>query len=363
MNLDQPKRHASLDLCNTKDKVLKYKKLVKIDLCPTRFIKYEDLSGFGIEYFQINAGEFDDLLDFKNQKPYYPDLVRIFYANLGGGPDVQGTAVKGEYMTLTPDQIGKIFHLSNHGIRLKDVEFKNEETIKEIFIDGTLQKGKQIFFNSLTPKGKVVSKVILHNILPKMSSMHYLTMDHLKLLYVIFDGCQFNWARFLFDQLIKEHTSCIPYGAFITRIFEFYKVVLTNELDETYCKEYIDKATLKRMKLVDSEVGTPYASSSKQPLTSPTKSYALENEILAEVKMIGAMIKDLTKRVEAVENKVEEIHVKTCEKVGSNKTPKKNEEQEGVSKRRRKVCVSKRRGPSTTPTPTTPTEEPFEIDE
>ena len=27
-------------------------------------------------------------------------------------------------------------------------------------------------------KGKVVSKVILHNILPKMSSMHYLTMDH-----------------------------------------------------------------------------------------------------------------------------------------------------------------------------------------
>ena len=109
----QPKRHASLDLCNTEAKVLKYKKLVKIDLCPTRFIKYEDLSDFGIEYFLVNAGEFADLLDFKNQKPYYPDLVRIFYANLGGGPDVQETAVKGEYMTLTPAQIGKIFHLSN----------------------------------------------------------------------------------------------------------------------------------------------------------------------------------------------------------------------------------------------------------
>src|SRR5436190_785496 len=206
----QPKRHASLDLCNTEAKVLKYKKLVKIDLCPTRFIKYEDLSDFGIEYFLVNDGE----------------------------------------------------------------------VIKDIFIDGTLPQRKQIFFNSLTPKGKVVSKVILHNILPKMSSMHYLTMDHLKLLYVIFDGCQFNWARFIFDQLIKEHTSCIPYGALITRIFEFYKVVLTNELDETYCKEYIDKATLKRMKLVDSEIGTPFASSSKRPQTSPVKSYALEREIL-----------------------------------------------------------------------------------
>src|SRR5438309_9059190 len=157
MNLDQPMRHASMDLCNTKDKELKYKKLVKIDLCPTRFIKYEDLSGFGIEYFQIHAGEFADLLNFNSQKPYYPDLVRIFYANLGGGPDAQGTSVKGEYMTLTPAQIGKIFHLSNHGIRLKDVEFKDEEVIKDIFIDGTLPQGKQIFFNSLTPKGKVVS--------------------------------------------------------------------------------------------------------------------------------------------------------------------------------------------------------------
>src|SRR5438270_679170 len=138
MNLNQPKRYTSLELCNTKDKELKYKKLVKIDLCPTRFVKYEDLGGFGIEYFQLNAGEFADLLDFNNQKPYYPDLVRIFYANLGGGSDVQGTSVKGEYMTLTPAQIGKIFHLHNHGISLKDVEFKDEEIIKDIFMDGTL---------------------------------------------------------------------------------------------------------------------------------------------------------------------------------------------------------------------------------
>src|SRR3954467_8656101 len=101
MSSNQPKRYPSLEYCNTKDKVLKYKKLVKIDLCPTRFIKYEDLGGFGIEYFQLNAGEFVDLLDFNNKKHYYPDLVRIFYANLGGGPDVQATSVKGEYMALT----------------------------------------------------------------------------------------------------------------------------------------------------------------------------------------------------------------------------------------------------------------------
>ena len=38
------------------------------------------------------------------------------------------------------------------------------------------------------------------------------------------------------------------------------------------------------------------------------------------------MIKDLTKRIEVIENKVEEIHAKTCEKQGSNQVPKKTEE-------------------------------------
>ena len=191
-----------------------------------------------------------------------------------------------------------------------------------------------------------------------------MSIDHVKLLYVIFGGIIFNWAKFFFEQIIKDHTSCIPYGALITRIFEEKKIVLKTELDKTFCKEYIDKATLKRMKLVDSDIGIPYASSSKQPQTSPTKSSVLGNEILEEVRMIGAMVKDLTKRLDVVESKVEEIHYKTCEKVGSNKTPKKEAEQEGVSKRRRKICVSKRRsGPSGTSTPTTPTEEPFEVDE
>src|SRR4051812_41269735 len=116
MSSSEPKRYPSLDYCTTKEKELKYKKLVKIDLCPTRFIKYEELGGFGIEYFQTSAQEFAGLLDFKNQKPCYPDLVRILYANMGGGEDVVGTAVKGEYMTITAAEIGRIFHLDNHGM-------------------------------------------------------------------------------------------------------------------------------------------------------------------------------------------------------------------------------------------------------
>ena len=87
---------------------------------------------------------------------------------------------------------------------------------------------------------------------------------------------------------------------------------MTNEMDETFCKEYIDKTILKRRKLVSSEPSTPHASYSKKSQSSP--SFTLEKEILEEVRMVGAMLKDLTKRVEVVENNLDEIHAKTCGK-------------------------------------------------
>src|SRR4051812_27011539 len=101
-----------------------------------------------------------------------------------------------------------------------------------MFVEGELSKG-QILLNYLTPKAKVISKVIVHNIAPKMSSMHYLSLDHVKILYVLFDGTHFNWAKFFFDKIIKDHTSCLPYATLITNFFEAYKVVFSNEIDET----------------------------------------------------------------------------------------------------------------------------------
>lgn len=98
-----------------------------------------------------------------------------------------------------------------------------------------------------------------------MSNMHYLNLDHAKLIYTIIASHQFNWEKFLFDQFCKDHTSCISYWALVTWTLEFYKVDLTNEVDQIWYKEFIDKATLKRMKLVSSGSSTPSASSSKQP--------------------------------------------------------------------------------------------------
>ena len=56
-------------------------------------------------YFRQNCSDLANPFDYDNQKPYYPDLVSLFYANIGGGKKMVMTAVKGEYMTLTPMEI------------------------------------------------------------------------------------------------------------------------------------------------------------------------------------------------------------------------------------------------------------------
>src|SRR4051812_36841494 len=99
MSSKSDQKPPTLAYCNTKPKEGKYKKLVLIDLCPTRFVKYNDPEGFGMEYFRLS--ELADLFDYSNKRPYYPDMVRLFYANIGGGKDMVMTAVKGEFMSLT----------------------------------------------------------------------------------------------------------------------------------------------------------------------------------------------------------------------------------------------------------------------
>src|SRR2546430_17257290 len=105
MSSKSDQKHPNLAYCNTKAKEEKYKKLVLIDLCPTRFVKYNDLEGFGMEYFRQCA--LADLFNYNNQRPYYPDLVRLFYANIEGSKDMVKTAVKGEFISLSSGDIGR----------------------------------------------------------------------------------------------------------------------------------------------------------------------------------------------------------------------------------------------------------------
>lgn len=109
------KRFTFLEYCNTNAKEDRYKRLVRVELCPTRFVKYEDLNKFGITTFLVNGGGIEEILNHKKQKSYYPHLIRNFNANIGVGKDVFLPTINGEFMTITPAMIMKIFGVENFG--------------------------------------------------------------------------------------------------------------------------------------------------------------------------------------------------------------------------------------------------------
>lgn len=74
---------------------------------------------------------------------------------------------------------------------------------------------------------------------------------------------------------------------------------LDDKVDQVFCMEYIDKPTLKRMKLVGSGLNTPTTSSSQQT--------QVENELLENIKIMGAKIDDLNSRLVSVEKKIDDL--------------------------------------------------------
>lgn len=87
-------------------------------MCLTRLVKYDHLHEVGIAISLVYGGGIEEILDFKQQKPYYSDLVRIFYANMPVGKDMILTAIKGEYMSITPALISAISGVQNSRINL-----------------------------------------------------------------------------------------------------------------------------------------------------------------------------------------------------------------------------------------------------
>ena len=62
-------------------------------------------------------------------------------------------------------------------------------------------------------KLKPISR-LAYNICPKIGSYIYYSRDLATCVYTIMAGRKVNWAKIIFDNLVKDHTSFLSYGAF-----------------------------------------------------------------------------------------------------------------------------------------------------
>ena len=115
-------------------------------------------------------------------------------------------------------------------------------------------------------------------------------------MYVIMARLDVNWAQIIFDNLMKEHTTFLPYGAYLTHIFKIFKVDLVSKTNVIKTFELFDHFVLLRMKLFDtpSQPSTqpPPRTHSQRPSQSTSSHFddAYYNTLTAEVKELKTQL-------------------------------------------------------------------------
>ena len=65
------------------------------------------------------------------------------------------------------------------------------------------------------------------------------------------DGLEVNWAKIIFGTLVKDHTSFLSYGAFLSHVFRKFHIDLASKTSVVKVFEPFDRVVLHRMKLHD----------------------------------------------------------------------------------------------------------------
>jgi hypothetical protein len=100
--------------------------------------------------------------------------------------------------------------------------------------------------------------------------------------YAIMANVKVNWASVMFDVLKRIPTTFLPFGCFLTKIFDHFKVDLESEKNMIEFNEIMDLTMVTRMKLGNIQIPTdtgdiPTSSSAPPPSPQPhaTPSHAI----------------------------------------------------------------------------------------
>lgn len=178
------------------------------------------------------------LIDSKqNDFVCYPNLVKMFYANLNrgfynGNEDEVWSSVNGTRIVLNSDILGTILGCKSNGMNLS--EFQLDETDREafhhIFESDEHMEFKNRFFR---PKARIVNLLIQHTIIPRSGNYNNPTLKVCKTLFALFGNYDINWAQVILDEFrpkdLTMGENTLYHGIYLTRIFNYFGVDMKKE--------------------------------------------------------------------------------------------------------------------------------------
>src|SRR5436189_4896007 len=143
----------------------------------------------------------------------------MFYANLQreGNKNKLVSTIHKVQVIITLRELGEILEIPYSGMRLEEVEIENDKYKDMITKPNSPSK---VEYKHLTPLGKIISRIVSYNILPKIGSYTHISNDQFKAMYAVVKHIEVNWARIIYE-IIK--TKPFHFLSFPINIIKFYK--------------------------------------------------------------------------------------------------------------------------------------------
>lgn len=233
------------------------------------------------------------------------------------------------------------------GEKFDEIKVEEDEYLQQIV---KANSGAKIEYKHLTLLGKIISRILSYNILPKTGSYTHISNDLLKGTYTVVKSLKVNWASLVYSIMKTRPTTFLPYGKYVTMILTSFKVPFTASLKQVFVGT-IDYTTVKRMKLVDRDDREDNQEDQTQSQDLPSSSTSrakitLENVydeqallrgeqviIRAEHVLIRTELKKMFEFVEKMSEKVDSKFEEIIAQINSLKSEK-NSTQEDVQEKR-----------------------------
>ena len=222
-----------------------YYDYLRLNMAYERFVKFSDFGDFNLEEIFEKCG-LDKFLSISHKyDEIYPEILAMFYANMKREEKkIIKTTIHRVQVTISLKEIGEILEIPSNGIRLEEVEVEDDKFKDMIAKPNSPSK---IEYKHLTSLGKLISRIISYNILPKTGSYTHISNDQFKAMYAIVKHLEVNWARVIYEFIKTKPSHFLAFPKSIIKLLKVNKISPTGK--GKICEAIIDYTTLKRMGL------------------------------------------------------------------------------------------------------------------
>ena len=225
---------------------LDFTEFIKLNIAPERFVKSNDFGEYNLEGIFKECG-LDKFISARHKiDDVHPEILAMFYANIKreGEKNKIVTYIHRVQLIVSIRELEEILELPYSGMRLEEVEIENDK-YKEIIAKSN--SPSKVEYKYLTSLGKIISRIVSYNILPKTGSYTHISNDQFKAMYAIVKHIEVNWARVIYEIIKTKPSHFLSFPKTIIKLLKANKISLSGK-GKTH-EKVIDYSMIKRMGL------------------------------------------------------------------------------------------------------------------